>query len=43
MTDNFFIKGKEIHFIYQKGEVAGNCFEAGEVVIPEWTYGVMSR
>ena len=43
LTDNFFIKGNEIHFIYQKGEVAANCFAAVEVVIPEWTCGVMSR
>lgn len=43
MTDNFFIKGNEIHFIYQKGEVAANCFAAVEVVIPDWTGGLMSR
>ena len=43
MTDNFFIKGKEIHFIYQKGEVAANCFAAVEVVIPCWAGGIMGR
>lgn len=43
ITDNFFIKGKEIHFIYQKGEVAANCFAAVEVVIPCWAGGIMGR
>jgi len=42
MTDNFFIKGKEIHFIYQKGEVAANCYAAVEVVIPHWECGILA-
>ena len=43
MTENFFIKGNEIHFVYQQGEVSANCHGAVEVVVPNWRHGVLAE
>ena len=42
MTENFFIKGNEIHFIYQQGEVSANCNGAVEVVVTNWSHGILA-
>lgn len=43
MTENFFIKGNEIHFIYQQGEVSANCNGAVEVIVPNWKHGILAE